>query len=139
MQNKSNQPIPPGLFQMAASLETSPSSQASKPKSFRNRKNPSSAKVATGKSNAARDKNIEFRLEAPGAQSVELAADFTDWAKSPVKLAMSRDGVWQTAVSLPPGQYSYRFIVDGQWWDDPCCTQRVANPFGTTNAVVDVP
>ena len=124
---------------MAASLDASPLSQTSKPKPFRSGKNPTSVKAVTGKSNAARSRDIEFRLAAPEARSVELAADFTDWAKSPAKLAMSRDGVWQTAVSLPPGQYSYRFIVDGQWWDDPCCTQRVANPFGTTNAVVSVP
>jgi 1,4-alpha-glucan branching enzyme len=138
MQNKSNEPIPPGLFQMAASLETSAPSQTPNAKPSRNRKSPSPAKVVTEMSNAVRGKDIEFRLEAPAARSVELVADFTDWTKSPVRLAKGRDGVWQTAVSLLPGQYSYRFIVDGQWCDDPRCTQRVANPFGTTNCVFSV-
>src|SRR6267378_2362087 len=62
MQNKSNKPIPPGLFQMAASLDASPLSQTSKPKPFRSGKNPTSVKAVTGKSNAARSRDIEFRL-----------------------------------------------------------------------------
>ena len=138
MQNKSTQPIPPGLFQMAASLDTDAPSQTSKSKPSDGRTKPSSAKTNTGKSNAVQGKDVEFRLEAPAAHSVAVVADFTDWAKSPVKLAKGKDGVWRTAVSLLPGHYAYRFIVDGQWWDDPCCNHRVANPFGTTNAVVSV-
>src|SRR5260370_29266624 len=102
MQNKSTQPIPPGLFQMAASLDTDAPSQTSKSKPSDSRTKPSSAKTNTGKSNAARGKDVEFRLEAPAAHSVEIVADFTDWAKSPVKLTMRKDGVWRTTLSLPP-------------------------------------
>jgi hypothetical protein len=50
----------------------------------------------------------------------------------------SEDGVWYIAVPLLLGHYSYRFIVDGEWCDDPHSVQRVSNPFGTTNAVVHV-
>jgi hypothetical protein len=28
--------------------------------------------------------------------------------------------------------------VDGQWHDDPYCARKVANPFGTQNAVVEI-
>jgi hypothetical protein len=83
-------------------------------------------------------KNTEFHLEAPSAGSVKLAADFTDWEKSPLDLIKSEDGVWFTIVPLLPGSYAYRFIVDGQWCDDPQPDRRVVNPFGTTNAVVNV-
>jgi 1,4-alpha-glucan branching enzyme len=81
---------------------------------------------------------VGFHLNAPAAKSVKLAADFTDWEKAPVKLTRRADGVWLTALPLAPGDYAYRFIVDGQWCDDPSCMRRVANPFGTTNAVVSV-
>jgi hypothetical protein len=83
-------------------------------------------------------KNTEFHLEAPAAGSVKLAADFTDWEKSPLDLIKSEAGVWFTIVPLLPGNYTYRFIVDGEWCDDPRPAQRVANPFGTTDAVVNV-
>ena len=36
-------------------------------------------------------------------------------------------------VILPPGVHQYRFVVDGQWSDDPACTQRAPNPFGGEN------
>jgi hypothetical protein len=83
-------------------------------------------------------KATEFHLEAPFAESVKLAADFTDWEQFPLDMIKSEDGVWYTAVPLPPGHYSYRFIVDGRWCDDPHPAQLVPNPFGTVNAVVKV-
>jgi hypothetical protein len=83
-------------------------------------------------------KQIEFSLEAPEAGSVKLAADFTDWEKYPLDMIQSENGVWFTVVPLAPGHYSYRFIVDGQWCDDPRSNLRVQNPFGTNNAVRQV-
>jgi hypothetical protein len=79
-----------------------------------------------------------FHLEAPLAGLVQLAADFTDWEKSPIDLIKSGNGIWQAVISLPPGDYSYRFIVDGEWCDDPHPLRLVPNPFGTVNAVVRV-
>jgi 1,4-alpha-glucan branching enzyme len=129
-----NQPIPPGLFQMAAHIDGSDSSQ------HMNRRTAfSRIYFPTSKSHEAEGRKITFRLEAPSAHSVKLAADFTDWEKAPLKLSRHAKGVWQTAVPLAPGHYSYRFIVDGQWQDDPHSPQREQNPFGTTNAVIDVP
>jgi Glycogen recognition site of AMP-activated protein kinase len=83
-------------------------------------------------------KQIEFTLEAPEAGSVKLAADFTDWEKYPLDMIQGENGVWFTVVPLAPGHYSYRFIVDGQWCDDPRSNLRVENPFGTSNAVRQV-
>jgi hypothetical protein len=80
-------------------------------------------------------RKIEFVLEAPSARSVKLVADFTDWEKFPHEMMRFENGEWFSVIWLAPGQYSYRFIVDGQWCDDPCATQRVPNPFGTENAL----
>ena len=82
--------------------------------------------------------NTEFSLEAPMARSVKLAADFTDWDRFPLDMIQSVDGMWWTIVPLLPGEYNYRFLVDGQWCDDPRNIQRVPNPFGTSNAVIQV-
>jgi hypothetical protein len=83
-------------------------------------------------------KKIEFFLKAPSAKSVKLAADFTDWEKCPLAMVRSGNGVWFSVVPLKPGQYSYRFIVDGRWCDDPRSTKHIPNPFGTENAVMVV-
>lgn len=80
----------------------------------------------------------EFHLSAPMAQSVQLAADFTDWEKSALNLIKTPEGIWFIMVPLSPGQYAYRFIVDGEWHDDPHCHQHARNPLDATNAVMRV-
>jgi 1,4-alpha-glucan branching enzyme len=79
-----------------------------------------------------------FRLEMPAAQTVKLVADFTGWDKNPLDLRPGENGVWQVTVALPPGRYAYRFLVDGEWHDDPQCAECEPNSFGTANAVVEV-
>jgi hypothetical protein len=80
-------------------------------------------------------RHAEFVLQAPQARNVKLAADFTGWEKSPVAMTKNEKGVWRAQVPLSPGTYSYRFIVDGNWYDDPQSSQSVPNPYGTLNAV----
>jgi 1,4-alpha-glucan branching enzyme len=79
-----------------------------------------------------------FSFHAPDAMSVQLVGDFTHWQKSPINLQKAEGGVWRTKVTLPPGVYHYRFLVDGQWRDDPECTLRVDNTHGGENAVRQV-
>lgn len=67
--------------------------------------------------------------------SVQLVGDFTHWQKSPISLQKAEGGIWRTKVTLPPGTYHYRFLVDGQWRDDPECTIRVGNPYGSQDSV----
>lgn len=76
-----------------------------------------------------------FAFQAPTAMSVQLVGDFTHWDKTPLNLKKEGDGIWRTKVDLAAGTYHYRFLVDGQWRDDPECTLRVPNPFGGSNSV----
>ena len=76
-----------------------------------------------------------FTFQAPNATTVELAGDFTGWELSPLGLKKLKNGLWKTTVSLAAGCYQYRFLVDGQWQDDPACTTRVPSPFGVENCV----
>ena len=64
---------------------------------------------------------------------VQLAADFTEWEKSPIDLIRFENGVWSTTVPLPPGVYAYRFLVDGHWYDDPRALRR-----NHSNAVIQI-
>jgi 1,4-alpha-glucan branching enzyme len=102
------------------------------------KKRDKSSKGRAEKSSADSLVKTEFSIEATSASSVKLAADFTGWEKSPVDLIKSEHGIWHTIVPLPPGDHSYRYIVDGKWCDDPHSARRIPNPFGTVNAVVSV-
>lgn len=79
-----------------------------------------------------------FAVTVPAAMSVLLAGDFTHWQEQAIPMKKQPGGVWKTSVKLAPGNYHYRFIVDGQWRDDPDCTLRVPNPYGGENAVRQV-
>ena len=49
-----------------------------------------------------------------------------------------KDGIWTAKVELTSGAHTYRFIVDGQWVDDPECPTRVPNPYGSQDMVRQV-
>jgi 1,4-alpha-glucan branching enzyme len=76
-----------------------------------------------------------FSFQAPMATSVQLVGDFTHWEKSPINMRKGADGIWQATVDLEPGRHYYRFLVDGQWRDDPECALQVPNPYGSRDAV----
>jgi 1,4-alpha-glucan branching enzyme len=82
--------------------------------------------------------NQTFSFKAPGADNVFLVGDFTHWQKAPIQLKKQADGIWRVTIPLDPGEHHYRFLVDGEWRDDPECAVRVPNPFGSDNAVVKV-
>jgi len=79
-----------------------------------------------------------FSCIAPAAKSVQLVGDFTQWQQAPISMERQADGTWQTRVELSPGWHPYRFLVDGQWQDDPKCDLHVPNPFGSEDAVRQV-
>ena len=78
---------------------------------------------------------VAFTLFAPDARNVLLAGNFTDWERAPLSLKKQKNGLWKTTLTLTPGAYEYRLLVDGQWCDDPECKNRQANLLGGENCV----
>lgn len=56
----------------------------------------------------------EFRYKAPDAKSVELMCEFNGWKS--VQMTKGDGGVWTAKVSLSPGTYGYKFLVNGTDW-----------------------
>jgi len=75
-----------------------------------------------------------FKINAPGAHSVQLAGSFNAWEPKARQLRMDSRGVWRTSMMLEPGVYEYRFVVDGEWHND-VESPNVPNPFGGQNCV----
>ena len=94
--------------------------------------------MAKNTGNANRSKLQRFSFTAPAAMSVQLVGDFTHWQEHPIHMRKGPGGVWHATVTLQPGTHHYRFLVDGQWQDDPESTLRVPNPFGGQDAVRQV-
>ncbi len=98
---------------------------------------PKNATILT-KTTPANARRQTFTFSAPTAKSVQLAGDFTHWQKQPINMQKGPDGIWRASVDLSPGEHYYRFLVDGQWRDDPQCPQYTPNPYGSKNAVRQV-
>lgn len=66
-----------------------------------------------------------FRLKGyETAQTVVLSGSFNGWSHNELKMNRVADG-WELPYVLGPGNYEYKFIVDGKWMPDP------ANPYTT--------
>jgi 1,4-alpha-glucan branching enzyme len=74
----------------------------------------------------------------PDAREVYLTGDFCDWVPQAIRM-VKRGGCFRTKLALSPGEYQYKFVVDGQWHADPAATAQVPNEFGSMNSVVRVP
>jgi 1,4-alpha-glucan branching enzyme len=79
-----------------------------------------------------------FRLHAPAAHRVAVTGSFCEWDPDAHVMKKNHDGHWETSVRLPHGHHKYRFVVDGEWVNDPACGQVVPTPFGSTNSVVGI-
>ncbi|NTW25530.1 MAG: hypothetical protein HGA37_12600 [Lentimicrobium sp.] len=68
---------------------------------------------------------LMFRLKGfETAQSVILTGSFNGWSHNELKMNKVAGG-WELPHVLGPGNYEYKFIVDGRWMPDP------ANPYTT--------
>ena len=84
-------------------------------------------------------RKVLFSLTAPKAKDVMLVGDFTNWQATPLVMdrMKPRSRTFAAAVNLPPGTHQYKFLVDGEWMEDPKA-ECVPNEFGTHNSVVTV-
>ncbi|MCD6423078.1 MAG: glycogen-binding domain-containing protein [Elusimicrobia bacterium] len=72
------------------------------------------------------------------AGSVFVAGSFNNWSTNANPLRQVKPGVWETKLSLSPGTYQYKFVVDGNWVPDPNNPNTADDGFGGVNSVVVV-
>ncbi|MBI3191552.1 MAG: hypothetical protein HYZ36_02725 [Pedosphaera parvula] len=80
-------------------------------------------------------KRIHFEFASPTAESVAIAGSFNDWQPTATPMIALGQGRWAKDLALPPGDYEYCLVVDGQWTPDPLATETAPNPFGGVNSI----
>ena len=83
-------------------------------------------------------RRVTMTYEAPYAESVSLMGDFNQWNEKKHPMKERNHGMWEKIIMVPPGRYEYRFLVDGQWRNDPANDQICANCFGGANNILEV-
>jgi chromosome partitioning protein len=91
---------------------------------------------------ARADREIVIRFRNRDATEVRLAGDFNGWIPDKgVQSTVESEGstrVWTKVLSLPPGTYEYRYVVDGEWREDPENPLAVPGPVGGRNSILVV-
>ena len=82
--------------------------------------------------------SILFIVSFPKASSVFIAGDFNAWNPHKTPLTKAPDGSWQVTIPLTKGVYKYRFVVDGNWQQDPHNNNTEPNEFAGLNSVLKV-
>ena len=91
---------------------------------------------------AAAEREVVVQYRAEHANDVRIAGDFNDWIPDKgVRSLVQSEGpqrVWTKILHLPPGTYQYRYVVDGEWRQDPENPHSVDGPVGNKNSLLVV-
>lgn len=83
-----------------------------------------------------RKRNIRFKQWAPQAKKVEIVGDFNNWI--PEVMAKGENQHWMIDYQLEPGEYTYKFCVDGKLKKDPYNKRSVPDGYGGESSLLIV-
>lgn len=89
--------------------------------------------------NGAVSKRITFGVSANPNSEVCLAGSFNNWDPQQHQMKDTlENGKYTITLTLPKGEYEYKFVINNNWVVDPECQDWVRNSFGTLNSVKKV-
>ena len=84
---------------------------------------------------------VTFNLPAEvNAHHACLCGEFNDWDQTSHPMKRGKDGSFSLTISLKPGrQYRYRFLLDGERWENDWAAEDYApNALGSEDSVVTI-
>lgn len=90
----------------------------------------------------AQPREVVVRFRDARAADVRIAGDFNGWVPDKgVRSRIDREGttrVWTKILYLNPGTYQYRYVVDGEWREDPDNAQSLSSTSGARHSILVV-
>lgn len=87
-------------------------------------------------------REVTIRFTDSTAGDVRIAGDFNGWVPDRgVRSLIASEGesrVWTKILTLEPGTYQYRYVVDGEWREDPTNPKSAPGPTGQPNSILHV-
>ena len=82
--------------------------------------------------------NVTLKISRlTNAKLVTVAGSFNGW--NPFHTLLRKNGsTWETSIQLPPGEYEYKFVVDGNWMLDPKNPRRRSDGNNNENSLLVV-
>ncbi|HMA60460.1 MAG TPA: alpha amylase N-terminal ig-like domain-containing protein [Halanaerobiales bacterium] len=87
-----------------------------------------------------KDVTFKYEPQIDEVVSVYLAGSFNNWATKKIEMTDENgDGVYEITISLKPGTYEYKLVVNGSMWKkDPHSEDYAPDGFGGLNSVINV-
>lgn len=78
---------------------------------------------------------VTFYFKSDNANRVELVGEWNNW--QPEEMKRKKDGTFWLSKKLKKGSYRFKYLVDGQHWENELSAdEQVPNPFGTTDSLI---
>jgi chromosome partitioning protein len=81
---------------------------------------------------------VTLTVQAPEAKEVYLAGEFNNWKLDENSRMEQNNGCWTKNLNLNTGKYRYRFVIDGNWTEDPSNPAKQLNAYGTMDSLLEV-
>ena len=86
-----------------------------------------------------REQSVRFSYRAPEQAAIAVVGDFNNWQVSDdTTLRYRAENLWEITVSLRPGRYRYKFVVNGEWVTDPQNPSLDIDAGGNLNSLQEV-
>ena len=80
---------------------------------------PKAAAEKKAAAKAPKKVTVVFEANCPLATTVSVAGSFNNWAVDKDMLKKDKKtGLWTGKITLDSGDYEYKFVCDGQYWDE---------------------
>jgi len=89
---------------------------------------------------APKKQRVVLTVQADPGSTVYLAGSFNDWNPEGTRMVdKDGNGLYSVTVTLAPGIYEYKFVINGVWTLDPDPDRDwTQNGLGTLNSVLRV-
>ncbi|MAP67259.1 MAG: hypothetical protein CMF80_06130 [Candidatus Marinimicrobia bacterium] len=81
---------------------------------------------------------VRFIYQDIDAQSVYLVGSMNEWNTSSDLMKKQADGTWEIRLKLDSGKYSYKYLVDGNWKNDPYNPNLEDDGYGGSNSFFEL-
>ncbi|MFV0365026.1 MAG: isoamylase early set domain-containing protein [Mangrovibacterium sp.] len=85
---------------------------------------------------------VTFRVSkemAENAESIAIVGDFNEWDIIATPMKKLKNGEYSVVVELEQNKtYAFRYIIDGEWYNELEADGQEANEFGSENSLVAV-
>lgn len=92
-----------------------------------------------GVDSSERLREVELSFTYPAAAEISVIGSFNNWNPDSSPMARSVGGVWTATLILPPGQYTYKYLIDRKVkTPNPGSPLTEPDGFGGTNSILVV-